>query len=467
MENSKLLIVLKSLTKKERSLFKRFLTSKIFNQNTPVVHLFDYLRQELNANNPDFSKESAYREVFDRQDYNNKELLHLMSNLFKLTEQFLTHLELNRGASQQALALCKSYSKRNLGKLLNASLKKTTLQIQANPKRNIDYHEKVFELEQEVFTSLLVKKRSTETNLQKVSNQLDIVYFAKKLSQCCTMLAQQNVYNSEFDFSIVEEVVKEVESKQLYDIPAIGVYYYAYKAQKDAGNITYFTQLQQQLVAHSDLFEPTELGDIYLMAINSGIKWLNKGDLKLMKELLELYKSGITSKVLLFNDQLSRFTYKNTLTLAIRLKEFEWAAEFIHAYKELLDPRFREESHSYSLAHLHYAQKEYDQALQLLLLTAISDDVYVNLSAKVLLTRIYYEQNQFDALEAQVESFKTFIRRKIMISYQRPHYRNFINTMNKLIRLNPYDKTAKQQLKQEIEVLQPLPVKYWFLEQVK
>jgi len=71
-----------------------------------------------------------------------------------------------------------------------------------------------------------------------------------------------------------------------------------------------------------------------------------------------------------------------------------------------------------------------------------------------------------EALEAQVESFKTFIRRKIMIGYQRPHYQNFITAVNKLIRLNIYDKEAKHQLKQEIEALKPLPVKYWFLDQL-
>jgi len=342
MENSKLLILLNTLTPKELSTFKRFLLSKIFNQNTPVILLFDYLRSQLLARKPDFSKETAYVIVFKNQRYNNKEMLHLMSNLFKLSEQFLSYLELYQDNSQQALALCKAYRKRNISKLLNSSLKKTAQQVDSTPKRNIDYHETVFKLEQERYTSLLFKKRATNTNLQEVSNQLDIVYFAKKLRQCNTMLAQQNVYNTSFDFSIAHQVIEEVEEKQLYNIPAIGVYYYAYKAQLDTENVNYFKQLQQQLVAHSDLFDPPELGQIYLMAINTGIKWLNRGELGLMKELLELYKSGIASRVLLFNEQLSRFTFKNTLTLAIRLKDYAWAGSFINQYKDLLEARYKE-----------------------------------------------------------------------------------------------------------------------------
>lgn len=455
-----------SLSPKELIQLKRFISSKIFNQNDQLVLLFDHIRKQLLGRKQDFTKPLAFRVVFGKKEYDNKEMLHLMSNLFKLCERFLTYVELYQDNRLQSLALCKSYRKRNIPKLLTPSLKKTAAQIHQTPKRNIDYHESIFELEQEVYVSLLTKKRSTDTNLQEVSNQLDIVYFAKKLRQCCTMLAQQNVYNTSFDYSIADQVIKEVEQKQLYSIPAIGIYYYAFKAQQDTENIDYFKQLQQQLVTHSALFEPTELGQIYLMAINTGIKWLNKGELKLMKELLELYKSGITSRVLLFNDQLSRFTYKNTLTLAIRLKEYEWADLFIHDYKELLPEGYREETFSYSLAHLRYAQKKYNEALNSLIITAISDDVYVNLDTKALLIRIYYEQKEFDALEAQVESFKTFIRRKKMIGYQRAHYQNFIYAVNKLIRLNSFDKSAKAKLRQEITDLEPLLVKYWFLEQV-
>jgi|GEM_PF-6872387 len=80
-----------------------------------------------------------------------------MSNLFKLSEQFLSYLELYQNDSVKSLALCKAYRKRNIPKLLNASLKKTALGIEQTSKRNIDYHETVFELEQEQYTSLLFK----------------------------------------------------------------------------------------------------------------------------------------------------------------------------------------------------------------------------------------------------------------------------------------------------------------------
>jgi len=65
MKNSKLVILLSSLSQKEHSLLKRFLCSKIYNQNALVIALFDHLRKQFKSTKPDFSKEGIYKAVFD------------------------------------------------------------------------------------------------------------------------------------------------------------------------------------------------------------------------------------------------------------------------------------------------------------------------------------------------------------------------------------------------------------------
>jgi len=467
MKNSKLLQIIALLSPEELSWFKKFLLSKVFNHNEQLLVLLNHIRKQRTAKRPDYSKRKAFQAVYSNQPYDNTEMLRTMSFLFKAAERFLAYTELYSDQHTEALALCRAYRKRNTPKLFETTLRKTKVKLQKSKKRNIDHHMAVYELEKETFAIRIQEKRFDTSNLQEMNNQLDITCFAQKLRQCCLMSAHQNVYDVEFDMGIIPHIVHEVEQKKLYNIPSIGIYYYTYKAQLDSDNIDVFKQLQNQLITYADLFDPIELGQSYLLAINIGIKLLNKGESHLMKEILELYKSGIASKVLLNYDRLSQFTYKNAITLAIRLKEYDWAADFMQHYKPMLAPRFQEESHSYNLAHLNYGQRKYEDALKLLMITAKSDDVFINLDTKVLLTRIYYEQNELDSLEAQINSFKTFIRRKNMISYQRPHYQNFINAVNKLIRLNPYDKQAKAALRHEIEDLQPLPVKYWFLEQLR
>jgi len=97
-----------------------------------------------------------------------------------------------------------------------------------------------------------------------------------------------------------------------------------------------------------------------------------------------------------------------------------------------------------------------------------SDDIYTNIGTKFLLSRIYYEQNELDALAALLDSFKKILTRKQKIlGYQYTSYKNFVSYMNKLVLLSPYDKLAKETLLEEIENTQTLPDKLWFVKQLR
>jgi len=60
--------------------------------------------------------------------------------------------------------------------------------------------------------------------------------------------------------------------------------------------------------------------------------------------------------------------------------------------------------------------------------------------------------NSFDeALDAHLNSFETFIRRKNVDNPHRANYLNIIKLSRKIIQLNPHDKSAKAILIKEIE----------------
>jgi len=107
-------------------------------------------------------------------------------------------------------------------------------------------------------------------------------------------------------------------------------------------------------------------------------------------------------------------------------------------------------------------------ALEFLFLTASSDDVYINIDTKILLARIYYEQNNLDGLTSLIDSFKkTLKRKKKILGYQHTSYKNFVDYIIKLVALNKYDKAAQKELLSEVEAMQPLPNKHWFIEQLE
>lgn len=466
MKQSKLIEVISLLSPEELAWFKKFLLSKMFNNNDQLVILFNHVRKQLNARRPDFSKQKAYYVVFGSRNYDNAVMLHTISYLFKALERFLAFNELYSDPHAESLALCRAYRKRNAPKFLTSTLNRTKKQLQKSQKRDIDHHLSCFRLEMESYLTQGIVIRSDLTNLQEINDQLDITYFSQKLRQCCFMVSHQNVYHAKFEIGMNQNVIQEVEQKQLYNIPAIGLYYYSYKAQLDSESVSAFKQLQKQLVKYSGLFQPFEIGQCYLLAINIGIGLLNKGSDQLLNDTFELYTKGIESKVLIFNNRLSPFTYKNIIAIALRMKKFDWLSQFIIEYKELLDPRYQEVYYNWGLANIYYIQNKYEDALKLLLMNTSNDDLFSVIDTKVLLVRIFFELNEIDSLDAQISSLRTFLRRKNITGDKQLNYQNFIHTVNKLVRLNHYDKNKKQLLLEEIENLQPLPVRYWFLEQL-
>lgn len=466
MEKNKLIRVFTSLTPDELRFLKRFLESKIYNQHKKVIELFDHLRKQTTKEKPNLSKELIHKKLYPKTAYNDKQIRDVMSYLFKSIEQFLAYNENKTETSRELLALCRAYRKKGLMRLFETTTRKMKTLNTESVKRDLEYHEFNYRIEEEQYFAIVKKGRTQANNLQVVSNTLDISYFVNRLRRSCIMLSHQSVYNVQYEMGMIDAVIKEVERQELLHIPAISVYYYSYQAQTKTDNLYYFLKLQQSLKTCNELFDLEEMKDIYVLAINIGIKKLNQGGLELIEVLLELYKSGVAKKILLLQGKISPFTFKNTIALALRLHQFEWVEQFIAQFRLLIDSNHSEVIYTYNLAKLHYARKSYADALQLLSHTSSSGDLYVRLDTKILLSRIYYEQNDLDALENLIDSFKVFIRRNQIITYHQRSYTNFLNSLSKLVTTNLYDKEAKLALRENIEQLQPLPDKYWFLDQL-
>lgn len=467
MKNSKLIQILSSLSEIELRHFHRFVNSRVFNKHKHVIQLFDLILSYLKNDTYKLDKLTAFELIFPNQPYQDKKIRDVMSYLQRVLERFLAFQELYQQDSTELIALSKSFRKRSFWKFFDAAAKRSDNAQQSTPIKDMDYHYRNYQLEQEKYFALIGKKRATETNLQSVTDLLDISYFSNRLRQSCYMIAHKNVYKGEYNFGIINEIINEVNSKQLYQIPAIGIYYHGYLALTETDNIQHFKNLQRELITNVQLFGKEEMRDLYVLATNIGIRFINKDQHQQMSETLELYKTGVTQGIFLTNDRISRFTYKNAIAIGLRLEQFSWAKQFIETYKDNLDLNYKEETYHYNLAKLNYSTQQYNTALQLLMTTALSDDVYINLDTKLLLSKVYYELADYDALESLITNFQTFIRRKQVISYQRLNYQNFINCLRKLVSLNQYDKQAKQKLSEEIKSIHPLPEKYWLLMQLE
>ena len=466
MEKSRLILVFDTLSNQELRELGKFVRSPFFNQQEILVQFFDYLVENKQQLQVSPTKEKVFQKLFPTQKFSDVKIRLMMSDLHKLIEKYLICSSTLSNETQSKLQMAQIYRQRNLPKHFQKTIKVVNELLEKNPLRHDDYFNSKYDqlLEQHQFVAS--SKRTDEFNLQEVTNMLDVTFIAKKLKQICLLFSHQAVYKKEYDFGLLEDIIRHIEEKNLLDIPAISVFYYYYQALTKEGHVNYFQKFKNLVFLHDKKFPPNELRDLYLFAINYCIRQLNQGQVHFAQEGLDLYKEGLKKEFLIENKKLSRFAYNNIVAMAVIVKDFNWAVEFIEDYKSLLSRRYRESTWMFNMSRLEYARKNYDKAL-IYLQKADFGDLVNNLIAKTILLKIYYELEEFNSLDSHLESMKTFIRRKTASGYHQTNYLNIIRYTKKLLSTNFYDRDKKEILLKEIEQEEILTERDWLLEQVK
>ena len=90
----------------------------------------------------------------------------------------------------------------------------------------------------------------------------------------------------------------------------------------------------------------------------------------------------------------------------------------------------------------------------------------INLLAKTLQLKIYYETSEWEVLESHLVSMKTYIRRHARIAYQRDNYLRILFYVKQLMQLDRSRPEAVAKLYERIEAEPSLTEKEWLLGQV-
>jgi hypothetical protein len=133
----------------------------------------------------------------------------------------------------------------------------------------------------------------------------------------------------------------------------------------------------------------------------------------------------------------------------------------------MLPPNLRENAVSFNTATLRFYQKKYDKVIELLREIEY-DDLTYNLNSKTMLLLTYYEIDEYDPLEALLESFRAYLNRhkvRFLIIVERV-YMDLIRFTRKLIRIIPGDKTALDKLKKEVDETKGIASEKWLREKI-
>lgn len=465
MMNSRFGILFLALSAAERRSFGRFISSSFFHQQELLPQLWECLSSFHNKQSELPEKTYLFQELYPNKTYSDQKMRLLISRLYQKLLEYLAYEEAVSNPAQMKLYEAQALRKKQLDRHFQRSLDQAKSQAEREGFRNAEYWQFSFQIQLEGSRSVSKTQFSGQEALQALSDTLDLSYITAKLRHVCLLLTHQKVYQSQFDIGILEEILNYISSRELLEEPAIACYYYYYYTLVEPDNDQHFQHFKTSLFQHAQQFPPEEIRDLFLLAINYCVKKGNTGNQAFIHEMLDLYKEGLATDIFLDQGELSHFTFHNIATAGLKTKEYQWVGTFIEEYKNKLAKQHRESSYSFNQARLAYAQGQYETALPLLQ-KANYRDLLLNLAAKTLLLKIYYELDEFDLLNAHLDAMKNFIRRKAVIGYHRTNYLSIIRFTKKLANSNLYDRERRKSLREQITAAEVLTEKEWLLEQL-
>lgn len=462
--DSQLFQLLTSLNKRELTAFKQFLESPYFNQREDVMALFHALSPSL-ASEAAPAKEELWHLVYGKQKYDDQQMRLLMSYLSKLTEQFVA-VELTLADDFEVkMKVANRLRFRADNQLHERFLKASKRILEKQPLRNAEYWLRNYRHQEAAYRQAFSRRPEQNDDFAMLSESFDQAFLALKLRQNMWLYNHEQLYKWGYEPTALDRYIEQLGEDALTREPAVSLYYYGIQVLKSPTNEDVFQQFTETLFVHSALFPEEEARDLYLLAINFGVRQVNEGQRNYFPKVMELYRNGLEQGYLLRNGVLSRFTYHNIVSTALQIGELSWAEAFIEEWTNKLERRFRDRMYHFNRAKIAYAGQRYDEALPLLQ-QANYHDPLLNLGARTLLLKIYFELEEWEVLQSHLDAFQNYLRRKEGITYHRTNYRNLIRYTRQLLKAQLGSKLQRTKLRDKILHETTLTEKEWLLRQL-
>lgn len=205
------------------------------------------------------------------------------------------------------------------------------------------------------------------------------------------------------------------------------------------------------------------------------IRFWMKGDLEIIHELHQLYKTGIENGLLFHYGKLTVNTYVNIVTTANSVDDFDYSKMFIEKYTCFLPPEKMDDGRAWALGNWHYKQGQYEKSVEFLSNHHFEDNTFIR-SSKFLLIQSYFDACLVDDsyylfFRDYCEAVKKYFRRSKVLSKERNlAYINFVNFSFKVIKLineNNYALNNFKYLVKEINTENNMQGKKWLLAKIE
>jgi len=455
--------LLKTLTSREKKAFLNFVRSPYPGTPPEVVRLAEHLLGDNpGAETARQSKAVAFPSVFgENADYDDARLRKKMEQLLRLLERFLVTESRAAESFDFRLRLAGLLAERKQTKLF----RRLTEAPPPFPPEEADWTTEHFEQAARWYQLLYDHRSNTDREHdpelhRRITHCQTVALLARRLRGACIFRSNQKERSAWLADPLLDWSIQTLQQSDYANLPLLTILFAGYQALESPTESEYFARFRDGLLAAPACFTRADRRDLLLVAINFCSKRYNTGDTAWLDTQLELYDYGLREALLLENNWVTGYTFLNIGTLALIGRRYAWLEQFIRDYRDKVEPRYRESAAGFNQARLDYALKRYRPALALLQ-QDLFDDVLLNLSAKTVQAKCFYELGEYDLLETHLDAMRKYIRRHKEVGYYGERYLNFTAVLRRVARARPSERID---LQQEIKAMPVLAEKEWLLE---
>jgi len=470
MESTRIYKILQGLSASQQNRFLKFIKSPYHNVNARIEQLAVYLIENTRNKAPLLSKEDIWSKVELKVAYSDLKFRKLCNELLERFEKYLIIENLETNKILQSNLLLDSIRKNKHELLAEKHIAKSSKSITRVIDQSSEYYLQKYFYEKTIqnlktnYEKKVDLKKGKARSYSELTDNLDAFYTIEKLRIAIDQQTWKKMYKTEeqFDLGIP---ISQINQYNISKYSSVKIYKLMYELYLEDEATEKYYSLKSVAMTNINTFPKDEQRGIFDVLVSYCIKFVNKGDLNFLKETLDLYDWGISQSIILNKGKLSPTTFRNYVVAGLRVGEYEKVENFISQRAELLDEDRKENAVNFNLARLAFYRKEFQKVIEYLSKVNY-DDIWYNVNSRTLLLAAYYELEEYDTLESNLDTFFTFLRReKSLGDTKRKSYKSFITYLKKL-QNSSNNKKKLIELKEKIKLDKNVTTKQWLLEKI-
>lgn len=485
MVTSKIILLLRRLSKEELAKFREFLSSPYFNHKPKLTEFYDnLLKYAPQFDTGSINKTKIYESLYPGSRFNAQVYKNLSSELYSLAGQFISIHNFNQNEIEKDIYYIRELEKTGADELYKSELKSIKKKLNEHKFNELLFFNKfvLATIEKTFFFNRSDFKKAI--NVEVESDELMKFYFLQLFRQRFDFEASRLNFNDEqaenaamrhmrklLEEGVLEDTIHYMFKIKTKNHEIVAMFYYILMSFKHHDNDFFFSRAKELAFSNINKFDSNQRfsvsGALYGLCT---FRLRLRGSSYDYEDTFEVINFRLKKKIYKENpgSHISAISFRAMFMTGVYLNKHDWAKKFLKKYIAEVTPEHRENLNNLLTAFIKFYEKKFDESLEYSSLVRYDISLY-KLDVRKLQLFNYYELGHMESALSMISSFREFLgSNKNLTADERSKHSGLLNLTARLIKLkNRFNEFELRKLEKDIKETSYLLYRWWLEEKTR